>query len=123
MIWELLLAAFIIAVLMFAAYEGILLLGEFVNRRRHPDDATLYDLAMKEVRSAPERFPVVSTHHLEINDGIYRMKDGGSLYVQGANVILSERQQTKVKKLVRRLWKSQNRIDAKKRQIIRDLPR
>lgn len=99
-----------------------LICGELINRWRHPNDADLYDRAIKEVRRAPERFPVKSTSRLQIDDGVFRLDDNGSLYVHGTHIITSMRQSMKIKKIVRRLWENQKNTDPAQEELPRDIP-
>lgn len=99
----------VLLAIFWAAQKSAFLVGDLANRRRHPNDAELFDVAMQEISRSPDRFKVTEGSRIEVSDGVFNMDSHGSLSVYGSRVITSIRQERKIKNQVRRLCKNRNR--------------
>lgn len=111
---DILFFAGVLLVIFWAAQKFAFLIGDLTNRRRHPNDAELFDVAMQEISRSPDRFKVTEGSRIEVSDGVFSMDSHGSLSVYGSRVITSIRQERKIKNQVRRLCKSRNGKPLKK---------
>ena len=95
-----------------------LAIGNFLQRRRHPEDGKLYDMYMERARKSPDSFTVECDSSIEAKDDVFKATSYGSLQAARRSLSLSMWQDIRVSRSVRRLWKHHGRTDQKKKALI-----
>lgn len=111
--------------LLFACVFGVIYLGTvgftLLHRRRYPQDAVIYDLALRAMKETPEKFTVISDSSLTAKGLCYTATYYGSLRSNGVSVNLSSLQQERIKKAIKALWDRQDRKDPRKEDVLRKM--